>query len=131
MNPDALVQWLNRYGDAWMHLDPRLATALFAPDAIFTETPFSDPIRGRDAIGVYWAAMSRVQDQVDFAYEVLSVTPNMGIAQWWASFVRTTPDSQSVHIKLDGIAVIGLDSQNLCISFHQWWHAQETPIENV
>src|SRR5260221_8244981 len=124
MDPDAIAAWLEAYGAAWIARDPRKAMELFAPDAIYQETPFSESLRGREAIGAYWAEIEHTQEQIEFGYEVLSVTPNMGIAQWWATFVRKATGAE---VRIDGIALIGLDKQNLCVSFHEWWHRQETP----
>src|SRR5258708_38136179 len=50
MNPDLLTQWFEEYGAAWMGQDAKRAAALFAEDAIYQETPFSDALRGVDAI---------------------------------------------------------------------------------
>src|SRR5258707_14946561 len=126
MNPDALSKWLTEYGQAWIMQDSMRTSALFTDDAIYQETPFNDPLRGRPAIRTYWENVTADQSNIDFAYEVLSETPNMGIAQWWASY---TIESTRETVKLDGIAVIGLNSQNLCTSFHEWWHKLAMPAE--
>jgi len=69
----------------------------FTEDAAYQETPFDEPLRGRSAIFEYWSDVPRSQDRIRFGYEILAVTEDMGIAQWWASFVRIPSQIQGRH----------------------------------
>ena len=126
MNPESLSEWLTSYAQAWSVRDSLRIASLFSDDAIFQETPFADPLHGRPAIRTFWENAITDQSEVDLGFEVLSVTPNMGIAQWWASY---TLISTADVVKVDGIAVIGLSTHNVCTSFHQWWHSVVIPAE--
>lgn len=88
MDHDAFKSWLRAYGRAWETRNPEAATALFTDDAIYQETPFDQPFYGRSGILQYWSNVPRSKEQVKFSYEVLAVTETIGIARWWASFVR-------------------------------------------
>jgi hypothetical protein len=119
MNLEIFRSWLDSYGRAWENQDPRTFAELFTDDATYHANPFSEPIRGRSAICDYWSNVIGSQDQVQFSYEVLAVTPNIGIAQWWASFVHI---SSKTKVKLDGIFVVIFNGGKCCKVLKQWWH---------
>lgn len=122
MNHDTFKSWLDAYGRAWETRDPQAAADLFTEDATYQETPFAEPMRGRSAILAYWSHVPRTQDHIRFGYEILAVTNDVGVAHWWASFVRIP---SQVQVKLDGIFVVSLDAENRCKEFREWWHRQE------
>ena len=80
-------------------------------------------MRGRVAILEYWTNVAQTEEDIHFEYEILVVTPEQGIARWWASFVRVPPGLQT---KLDGILVISLDGQGKCTQLRKWWHKHQT-----
>lgn len=114
--------WLEAYGRAWETRDPHAATALFAEDGTYQVTPFLAPMRGRQAILEYWLEVARTEEDIRFGFEILALTSDMGIARWWASFVRVPPGLQT---KLDGIFLISLDADDRCKSLREWWHKQQ------
>jgi hypothetical protein len=126
MDEETFNRWLDAYGRAWEDREPRAVAALFAEDAVYYVTPFADPMLGRAAIIRYWETLPNTQNYIEFNYEILSVTQEMGIAQFWAEFTRLP---SSAFVKIDGVYVISLDSRGLCKNFHQWWHEEETAAE--
>jgi hypothetical protein len=106
MSPNAFASWLDAYGRAWTRRDPQAAADLFAEHGAYQVTPFVEPMRGRQAILEYWTNIAHTEQNIHFGYEILSVTPEQGIARWWASFVIVPPGLQT---KLDGIFLISLD----------------------
>ena|SRR5580698_5151934 len=114
--------WLEAYGRAWMGRDALAAAELYAVDGTYQVTPFVEPMRGRAAILAYWTHVAATQRDIQFGYEVLAVTAEMGIARWWASFVIVPQDLQT---KLDGIFVIELDAAGRCRSLREWWHKEQ------
>jgi len=50
---------MDQYGVASETSDPAVAAALFAEDAVYQETPFDEPMRGREAIYRYWSGASQ------------------------------------------------------------------------
>lgn len=115
--------WMDAYGQAWESRDPQAAADLFAEDGTYQVTPFLEPIRGRQGIFEYWSHVAQTEKDIRFGYEVLSLTPEAGIARWWASFVRVPPGLQT---KLDGIFLICLDANCRCKSLREWWHKDQT-----
>jgi len=122
MNLDSFKMWLDAYGQAWESQDPQAAAKIFAADATYQETPFDEPVRGREAIFQYWLEETYEQAQVKFSYEILAVSENRGIARWQASFIRIP---SKIEVKFDGIFVVYLNAENLCTVFEEWWNREE------
>ncbi len=118
----AFDDWLDSYGRAWERRNPQAAADLFAEDGTYQVTPFLEPMRGKQAILEYWTNVAQTQQDIHFGYEILAVTPEHGIARWWASFVIVPPGLQT---KLDGIFLISLDENGRCHSLREWWHKQQ------
>jgi len=122
MTPHAFAHWLDSYGQAWERRNPQAAADLFAEDGTYQVTPFLEPMRGKQAILKYWTHVAQTEQTIQFGYEILAVTPEHGIARWWASFVIVPPGLQT---KLDGIFIISLDENSRCHSLREWWHKQQ------
>jgi hypothetical protein len=123
IDAQALAAWLEAYGKAWESQDPDAAAAIFAPVATYQETPFDEPMRGREAIRQYWTTGSEYQRDVSFGYEILTVDP--AIAHWWVSYLAVKRDDEPT--KVDGIFLLEFDEEGLCTSLREWWHAHPRP----
>lgn len=113
------AQWMDRYAEASEARDAHGAAALFAPQAEYRETPFATPIVGQDAIYRYWRDAAQQFRDVAFAYEILAVSGNLGIALWRSQF---TTAASGVQAALDGVFVVEFDDQGACCCFREWWH---------
>lgn len=118
-----LNDWLDAYGEAWIAGDPEAAARLFAPDARYHETPFDEPMIGREAIHRYWAEGARdAQEQVRFSHDVVAVVGDAGVARWRATFTRV-PSGR--RVELDGVLLAEFDREGRCTVFREWWHRRE------
>ncbi len=122
MDKTTFQQWLDAYGRAWETRDPEAVTALFTPDALYRWTPFGEPKRGREGIARAWKEATSRQGQIQFRYEILTVTGNRGIARWWCSLVRNPSKGK---VQLDGIFLVTMATDKLCELFREWWHSDE------
>ncbi len=123
MNRDQFKSWLDAYGRAWETRSSEAVGELFTEDATYQETPFVEPLPGRQAIRDYWTQkVQRSQEQARFGYEILAGMESTCIAHWWAFFVRVPTKSK---VKLDGIFVLTFDADNLCQTLREWWVRQE------
>jgi ketosteroid isomerase-like protein len=69
-------QLIDTFGRGWSKLRVDLIASAFAPDAVFLETPFSEPVRGLDDIRKYWADVPYHQSEVTFTSgEIFAVGP--------------------------------------------------------
>jgi uncharacterized protein (TIGR02246 family) len=123
---DRVAAWLESYEDAWETLDADKAAALFTEDATYRDNPYADPYRGRQGIHEYWTTVTGDQRDVDFSYEVLSVSGDTGIAHWHSEF---TQKSSGSGVVLDGIFVLEFTPEGLCRMLKEWWHLQMNPAE--
>ena len=78
MTPNAFASWLDAYGRAWTSRDPQAAADLFAEHGTYQVTPFLAPIRGRQAIFGYWTHVTQTEQDIQFGYEILALTPEQG-----------------------------------------------------
>jgi uncharacterized protein (TIGR02246 family) len=122
MESTTFKSWLEAYGHAWTARDPEAAADLFAKDGVYQVTPFVEPMRGRSAIFNYWVHVAETERDIQFGYEILAVTQEVGVARWWASFLIVP---QELQTKLDGIFLITLDSGGSCQSLREWWHKEQ------
>jgi len=53
MDQTKFTDWLDAYKRAWETRDPEAAANLFTANANYHETPFEDPVRGREGIRDY------------------------------------------------------------------------------
>lgn len=84
-------QWLDSYGRASAENNPQASADLFAPDARYYETPFADPMVGRDAIFQYLdRGAQRLKDKTSI-FEILSVQDQRGIAFSIVSHFKSLP----------------------------------------
>lgn len=119
---EAFAVWMDKYGRAWEARDAKAAAELYAENGTYQVTPFVEPMRGRPAIFEYWTHATQTQENIQFGYEILAVTPELGMARWWASFVIVP---QQLKTKLDGIFLITLDDHGKCLQIREWWHKHQ------
>jgi hypothetical protein len=58
---------IDTFGKGWARANIDLLMTVFAPGAVFVETPFSEPLRGTDAIRRYWAEVPYNQSDISFS----------------------------------------------------------------
>ncbi|HXE58432.1 MAG TPA: nuclear transport factor 2 family protein [Gemmatimonadales bacterium] len=58
---------VDTWGKGWSRGKLDLILSVFAEDAVFLETPFSEPLRGLEAIRGYWADVPRHQSEITFS----------------------------------------------------------------
>jgi ketosteroid isomerase-like protein len=67
---------IDTFGKGWSRGNLDLLMSVYADDAIFIETPFSEPLRGVDAVRRYWADVPYHQSEVSFSSgEIYSAGP--------------------------------------------------------
>lgn len=114
-------KWLDNLGKAWISKSPDAASNLCSEDVIYFENPFLPPLKGKDAVKKVWLEVPPGQKDINFKYEILAVTSELGIARWTATFIRVPANTKA---ELEGIYLVKLDSAGLCKEFHQWWNSK-------
>lgn len=132
-------QFMQGYKTAWEKRDEALFCALFAADGEYHNTPFAVQ-RGHAQLAEYWQRV-KLQEDVRLDYEVLSATPNSGIAHWhvtyqvaseelfvvWArstgtNLVARRPGDPLPRMALDGVLSARFEG-GLCRECRLWWHS--------
>lgn len=57
---------VDAFGSGWARGNIDQLMSVYAPDAVFIETPFSEPIRGAESIRRYWLDVPQHQSEVTF-----------------------------------------------------------------
>lgn len=57
---------IDAFGSGWARADVERVMSVFSPDAVFIETPFSEPIRGTAAIRRWWLDVPYSQSEITF-----------------------------------------------------------------
>lgn len=121
MNVDDLEKWLTGYCTAWENRDADGAARLFTPDALYYETPYSEPFRGQDGIRNYWTSVTADQRDISVGSDVVGVIGSTGIARFSAKF---TLASTGAVVELNGVFLLEFNGQGLCTTLREWWHAR-------
>ena len=79
---DALIA---KFGQAWQQGKPELMAEVFTDDAVFIPGPFESPVRGREAIRVYWRDVPLEQAEIAFRHGEIFVA-----GPWFATEYKCT-----------------------------------------
>jgi ketosteroid isomerase-like protein len=64
------------FGQGWSRGDVDALMSVYAPDVVFLETPFSQPVRGTEAVRRYWLDVPLHQSEIDFSFgEIFAAGP--------------------------------------------------------
>ncbi len=58
---------IDSFGNGWSKGNLDLLMSVYAPDAVFIETPFSQPIQGVDEVRRYWSEVPYNQSEISFS----------------------------------------------------------------
>jgi ketosteroid isomerase-like protein len=121
VNERDVAGWLEAYGAAWETKNSADVAQLFTDDALYQETPYAAPFRGREAIVNYWDSVTADQNDIEFDFNTLAITGATGIAEWSARFRSISND---VPVELNGVFVLEFADASHVRSLREWWHAR-------
>jgi hypothetical protein len=111
-------RWLDGYRDAFLTFNAEAAGELFSEAAMYYESPFAQSIEGRSNIVAYWRMVATVMHDVEFGFEVLATTGDVGVARVTDTLTRV-PSGRRVGY--DGIFFARFDKELRCEEFREWW----------
>ncbi len=114
--------WMEAYGRASRENDPQTSANLFSEDAQYYESPFAEPMIGRDVIYDYWSNGARNLQDKESIYEILAIRDHIGIARWQSEF---TVIESGNRLALDCVFVVEFNENGLCQIFREWWHIHD------
>lgn len=115
---EAYRELVDTFGHGWEHGAVDEIASVFAPDAVFLETPFSAKCVGREAIESYWQGIPANQAEVTFkAGEIYVAGP------WFATEFRCTYRRRRTGEWVDARGAIFCETKDGKISeMRMYWH---------
>ncbi|HEX4403006.1 MAG TPA: nuclear transport factor 2 family protein [Galbitalea sp.] len=119
---DALSTWMTAYRRAWESNDPADIGALFTDDAVYYKEPFTEPLRGRDAIIAMWHENQDAPGTPKFTWKPLSVMDGLAFVQGETDYATVRYSNLWViRLAVDGGGVVR------ATEFTEWWMDQSKP----
>jgi ketosteroid isomerase-like protein len=111
---------MEEFGRGWSKGKTDVLLSVFAPDAVFIETPFSEPLRGIDAVKGYWAEVPLNQSEITFtAGEIYAAGP------WFSTEFRCIFRRRRTGEWVDARGAIFCETAGEKISeMRMYWHRQ-------
>jgi hypothetical protein len=78
--------------------------------------------------GRIWSNLPQTRSDIGFAYELLAITEQWGIAHWHGSY---TPLDRATRLEVDGILLVSLDDEGRCEDFREWSNRRELPVPSA
>jgi len=117
---------IDSFGDGWSRANVDLMVSVYSPDAVFVETPFSEPLRGIEAIRRYWLEVPYNQSEITFSSGEI-----YGAGPWFSTEFKCVFRRRRTGEWVDARGAIFCETQNGRISemrmyWHRWNGGRET-----
>ncbi len=113
---EELQAWLDAYVAAWRSYDRAAIGALFSEDASYAYYPYSEPIRGHDAIVASWLDDRDAPGSWKAAYAPLMIAGERAIA--------TGETTYADGRRFSNLFVMRFDDDGRCSDFVEWFIEQ-------
>jgi len=115
---DAYRQLVDTFGRGWERGDVDELMSVFAPDAVFLETPFGETTVGIDAIRAYWKDVPMNQAEVAFRSGELYVA-----GPWFATEFRCVYRRRRTGERVDARGAMFCETKDGKITeMRMYWH---------
>lgn len=117
---------IDTFGKGWARGNVELLMSVYAPDVVFIETPFSEPLRGTEAVTAYWREVPYNQSEVTFTSgEIYAAGP------WFSTEFRCLFRRRRTGEWVEARGAIFCETAGELISemrmyWHRWNGARET-----
>jgi hypothetical protein len=111
--------WLDRYVEAWKSYDPQAIGDLFSEDAEYYYGPYSEPVRGREAIVASWLQDPDKPGTYDAHYEPVAVEGNVAVSNGRSRYFKD--DGKTFRTEYDNIYIMRFDNEGRCAEFREWY----------
>jgi hypothetical protein len=128
METNRLRKWLDAYKQAWEKQDADAFVKLFTDDCEYRDTPFMEPVPGKE-FHAFWRALAKRQQDNHIDFEILGqASQNRAIVNWQAS---STQRGTTERREGNGIFVLTFANDGRCSDVREWqhWHPVGAPLE--
>lgn len=117
----AVQRWLDAYVEAWKSYDRTEIGNLFTEDVTYYYSPYSQPVRGREAVVASWLEEDRrdASGTYDGHYEPLAVDGDVAVTHGRSRYFRE--DGITPTTEYDNIFVLRFDGDGRCSEYREWW----------
>ncbi|HXI20742.1 MAG TPA: nuclear transport factor 2 family protein [Gemmatimonadales bacterium] len=111
---------IDEFGRGWSKGKVDVMMAVFAPDAVFLETPFAEAVQGVNEIRKYWADVPMHQSEVTFSSgEIYAAGP------WFGTEFKCTYRRRRTGEWVDARGAIFCETDGSKITeMRMYWHRQ-------
>jgi hypothetical protein len=120
----AVAAWLDRYSQAWGTYDPEEIGALFSADAVYFSDPFTEPLRGREAIVADWLEDRDEPGTYEGSYRPVLVAGDQAVARGYSRYFNT---NGTVRDEFDNLFLLRFDGDGHCAEFREWYMRKPKP----
>jgi len=113
--------WLNRYVAAWRSYDADDIAALFSEDVVYSYRPFSEPVRGRDAIVKDWLENKDEPGSWDAQYRPVAVDGDTCVSVGESRYPGRDGETYS------NVFIVRFDAEGRAREFSEWWVQKPQP----
>jgi len=117
---------IDGFGTGWARANVDQIMAVFASDAVFVETPFSEPLRGTEAIRRWWLDVPYSQSEITFSSgEIFAAGP------WFSTEFKCVFRRKRTGEWVDARGAIFCETDRTLITemrvyWHRWNGGRET-----
>lgn len=117
---------IDTFGKGWAKGDPALMLGVFSPEAVFVETPFSEPLRGLEAIRGFCREIGYYQSDATFTSgEIYTAGP------WFSTEFKLTFQRRRTGEWVEARGALfcetnGHEITEMRMYWHRWNGGQET-----
>ncbi len=117
---------VDTFGAGWTRGDIELLLSVFAPGAVFIETPFTSPLNGSDAIRSYWGDVPYHQSEITFTSGEI-----FGVGPWFSTEFKCTYRRRRTGEWVEARGAIFCETESGKVSemrmyWHRWNGGRET-----
>ena len=124
MDHAAFQDWLNRYIAAWRSGDADEIGALFSEDVVYRYRPYSEPVRGRDAVVADWLRNPDEPGSWDAEYRPVVVEGDTGVSVGESRYPAEGRTFSNVFL-------CRFDGEGRCREFSEWWVEKPQPAAGI
>jgi ketosteroid isomerase-like protein len=109
---------IDTFGKGWARSDVDVVMSVYAPEAVFVETPFSEALRGTEAIRRYWLEVPYNQSEITVTSgEIYAAGP------WFSTEFKTVFRRRRTGEWVDARGAIFCETDgSLITEMRMYWH---------
>jgi ketosteroid isomerase-like protein len=123
LTPGAGQDLLTSWKRGWETRNPDTILDLLTEDAEYRQAPFTEPLKGANAIRELWNEMAASQANVEFDAEKVWVSGATVLASWHAAYTRR--DAGGDRVRVYGFMTLEVNDDGKVWRLRQW------PVERV